>query len=428
MPMWAYKGIGANGKSTGGVRDAESPKLLRQLLKKEGVIVTECEPSKQGAKGAAAAGKGAKGGKGGQPAAGGGALSKEVDLGAIFGGVKKTDVANFTRQLATLLKSGIALAESLGTLFEQTENIRLKVPLGEVRTMVNEGSSFGDALAKHPKIFDELYVSMVRAGEVAGNLDEVLNRLADFLESSQKLKSKVQSAMIYPVIMVVVGVVIMGILMVAVVPEITKMFKSQGKTLPMNTRFLIWIADTLRNYFLFIVLFWGGAIWGFFAWVKSPGGRPTWHRFVLRLPMVGDLARKINVARFSRTLGTMLNAGVPMLRALDTAKEIMGNVIMRKAIEDAKQAVTEGESLAVTLKRSGHFPAMMTHMIAVGERAGALEQMLERVAETYENEVDMRLGRVTAMLEPLMLVGMGGTVAFIVFSILQPIMAMGQFK
>ena len=420
MPMWAYKGIGANGKSTGGVRDADTPTGLRQLLKKEGVIVTECEPSTKGAKGAAV-GKGAKAGSGG-------ALSKEVDLGAIFGGVKKTDVANFTRQLATLLKSGIALAESLGTLFEQTENVRLKVPLGEVRTMVNEGSSFGDALAKHPKIFDELYVSMVKAGEVAGNLDEVLNRLADFLESSQKLKSKVQSAMVYPVIMIVVGVVIMGILMVAVIPEITKMFKSQNKVLPLNTRFLIWVADTLRDYLFFIILFWVGAIFGFRAWIKSPGGRPVWHRFVLRLPMIGDLARKINVARFSRTLGTMLQAGVPMLRALDTAKEIMGNVIMRKAIEDAKQAVTEGESLAVTLKRSGQFPAMMTHMVAVGERAGALEQMLERVAETYENEVDMRLGRVTAMLEPLMLVGMGGAVAFIVFSILQPIMSMGQFK
>ncbi len=417
MPMWAYKGIGATGKAASGVRDADSPKVLRQVLRKEGVIVTDCEPSKQGAKGAAVGGKAA-----------GAGLSKEVDLGAMFGGVKKTEIANFTRQLATLLKSGIALAEALGTLFEQTENVRFKVPLGEIRTQVNEGTSFGDALAKHPKIFEELFVSMVRAGEIAGNLDAVLDRLADFLEGSQKLKSKVQSAMIYPIIMVVVGVGIMGLLMVAVIPEITKMFKSQHKTLPVNTRFLIWFSDTLRNHLLLIVLGWTGAIWGFRAWLKSPGGRQSWDRFVLRLPMIGDLARKINVARFARTLGTMLQSGVPMLRALDTAKQIMGNVIMRKAVEDAKQAVTEGESLAVTLKRSGQFPAMMTHMVAVGERAGALEQMLERVAETYETEVDMRLGRATAMLEPLMLVGMGGTVSFIVFSILQPIMAMGQFK
>lgn len=414
MPMWAYKGIGPSGKPVTGVRDADTPKLVRALLRKEGVVVTDVEPSKVGAGGKAAAK-----GKGG--------LSKEVDLGAILGGVKKTDIANFTRQLATLLKAGIALAEALGTLFEQTDNVRLKVPIGEVRTAVNEGSSLADALGKHPKIFDELYVSMVRAGEVAGNLDDVLVRLADFLDSSQKLKSKVQSAMVYPVIMVIVGAVIMAVLMIAVIPEITKMFKAQGKTLPWNTRLLIFSADVLRNHFLLVVGFWTLTIWGFRRWIKSAGGRPVWHRFVLKIPMVGDLARKVNVARFSRTLSTMLTAGVPMLRALDTAKEILGNVILRRAIDDAKQAVTEGESLAVTLKRSGQFPAMMTHMIAVGERAGQLEQMLERIAETYENEVDMRLTRLTALLEPLMLVFMGGSVAFIVFSILQPIMSMGSF-
>jgi general secretion pathway protein F len=412
MPVYAYKGIGPTGKAVAGVKDAESPKLVRAIMRKDGVVVTAVELSKVGAKAAASAGKG---------------LSKEVDIGAIFGGVKKSDIAAFTRQLATLLKSGIALAESLNTLFEQTDNVRLKVPLGEVRTAVNEGSAFADALSKHPKLFDELYVSMIRAGEVAGNLDEVLERLADFLDGAEKLKSKVQSAMIYPIIMLIVGLVIMAVLMVAVIPEVTKMFKSQGKTLPWNTRLLIWSADTLRHQILLVLAGWAAVIFGFRYWVKSPTGRPAWHRLVLRLPMVGDLARKVNVARFSRTLSTMLTAGVPMLRALDTAKEILGNVILRKAIDDAKQAVTEGESLAVTLKRSGQFPAMMTHMVAVGERAGQLEQMLERVASTYENEVDIRLGRLTAMLEPLMLVAMGGSVAFVVFSILQPIMSMGTF-
>ena len=418
MVMYAYKGIGPSGKSVNGVKDAESPKLVRALLRKDGVVVTSVELSKQGGKGAGAGKPGGKAGSG---------LSKEVDLGAIFNGVSKSDVANFTRQLATLLRSGIALAESLNTLFEQTDNVRLKVPVGEVRTAVNEGSAFADALSKHPKIFDELYVSMVRAGEVAGNLDEVLERLADFLDGAQKLKSKVQSAMIYPLIMLIVGAVIMAVLMIAVIPEVTKMFSSQGKTLPWNTRLLIWGADTLRDYYLLIFIGWGLGIYGFRRWIKSASGRPVWHRFVLKIPMVGDLARKIGVARFSRTLSTMLRSGVPMLRALDTGKEILGNVVLKKAIDDAKQAVTEGESLAVTLKRSGQFPAMMTHMTAVGERSGQLEQMLERVAMTYENEVDLRLGRLTAMLEPLMLVAMGGSVAFVVFSILQPIMSMGSF-
>jgi general secretion pathway protein F len=418
MPMYAFKGISAAGKPASGVKDADSPKALRQLLRKEGIVVTDVALSKSGAGGKAAAAVAA--GKSG-------GLSRQVDLGALFGGVKRGEVANFTRQLATLLKSGIPLAEALGALFEQIENVRFKVPIGEVKTAVNEGSSLADALAKHKKIFDELYISMVRAGEVAGNLDEVLSRLADFIESSQKLKGKVQGAMIYPIVMAVIGIAIMTILMVAVIPELTKMFAQRGKTLPINTRFLIWVSHTIGHYFLFILI---GAIaigYGFFRWTRSTTGRPTWHAFVLRIPVVGALARQVNIARFARTLSTMLHSGVPMLRSLDTGKEIMGNVVLRKVIEEAKQSVTEGESLATTLKRSGHFPPTVIHMIAVGERAGQLEQMLARVADTYEADVDTKLQRFTTLLEPLMLVVMGGTVAFVVFSILQPIMDMGTF-
>jgi general secretion pathway protein F len=417
MPMYAFKGISAAGKAASGVKDADSPKALRQLLRKEGIVVTDVTLSKSGAGGKAAA----------AAAKAGGGLSRQVDLGALFGGVKRGEVAAFTRQLATLLKSGIPLAEALGALFEQIENVRFKVPIGEVKTAVNEGSSLADALAKHKKIFDELYISMVRAGEVAGNLDEVLSRLADFIESSQKLKGKVQGAMVYPVVMAVIGIAIMTILMVAVIPELTKMFAQRGKTLPINTRFLIWMSHTIGHYFLFIIVGALGLGYGFFRWTRSTTGRPKWHAFVLRIPVVGALARQVNIARFARTLSTMLHSGVPMLRSLDTGKEIMGNVVLRKVIEEAKQSVTEGESLAVTLKRSGHFPPTVIHMIAVGERAGQLEQMLARVAETYEADVDTKLQRFTTLLEPLMLVVMGGAVAFVVFSILQPIMDMGTF-
>jgi len=412
MTMYAYKGIGPSGKQIGGVRDADSPKALRQLLRKDGVVVTNVELSKGGVKAASAGGKG---------------LSRQVDLGGLFGGVKKQEIAAFTRQLSTLLTSGIPLAEALSALVEQIENVRLKVPVGEVRTAVNEGSSLADALAKHPKLFDELFVSMVRAGEVSGNLDEVLTRLADFMDASQKLKSKVQGAMVYPIIMIVIGTVIMSILMVAVVPELTKMFGQRGKTLPLNTRMLKWTSHVIGNYFLFILAGIVAIIWGFRAWTKSAKGRPVWHRFILRMPLIGPLARQVNIARFARTLSTMLHAGVPMLRALDTAKQIMSNVILRQAIDEAKIAVTEGDSLAVTLKRSGHFPPTTIHMIAVGERAGQLEQMLGRVADTYEGEVDTKLTRFTTILEPLMLVIMGGAVAFVVFSILQPIMDMTSF-
>ena len=415
MPMYAFKGVGASGKSTTGTREAESPKALRQALRKDGVSVTSYELSKQ-----------SKEGKRQNSAKGG--LSRDVDLGGFFGGVKKTEIATLTRQLATLIKAGIPLAESLGAMTEQITNLRLKTPMSEIRTAVNEGTSFADALARHPKLFDELYVAMVRAGELSGNLDEVLTRLAEFLEASQKLKTKVQSAMIYPAVMVVVGAAIMFVLMIKVIPNITSMFAQTGKTLPLNTRFLIATSKFLGQNILWILI--SIAVFGvvFAKWKSSKDGKQVWHRFTLKLPMIGQLVRTVNISRFSRTLGTMLQSGVPMLRALDTAKMIMGNVILQQAIEEAKRAVTEGESLAVTLRKSGHFPPTMIHMVAVGEKAGQLEQMLERVASTYESEVDTKLGRFTAMLEPMMLVVMGGAVAFIVFSILQPIMDMGTIS
>jgi type II secretion system protein F len=415
MPMYAFKGVSPSGKSVNGVRDADSPKTLRQLLRKDGVLVTSFELSRGGKQAKEANKK-----KGG--------LSRDVDFGGILGGVKKTEIASFTRQMSTLIKSGIPLAEALGALVDQVTNLRFKTPLSEVRTNVNEGMSLADALAKHPRLFDELFVSMVRAGEIAGNLDEVLTRLADFLENAQKLKSKIQGAMIYPLVMLFVGVGIMAVLMIKVIPEITQMFTSQGKTLPWNTRLLIWTSSFMGKNILWLSLGLVASIAVFFKWSSSKEGRPIWHRFVLGLPVLGQLVRTINVGRFARTLGTMLHAGVPMLRSLDTAKMIMGNVILQRAIDDAKKAVTEGESLAQTLKKSGQFPATMTHMVAVGEKAGQLEQMLERVATTYEAEVDTKLGRFTALLEPMMLVFMGGAVAFIVFSILQPIMDLGQLS
>jgi general secretion pathway protein F len=415
MAMYAFKGVAPSGKQVSGVRDAESPKALRQLLRKDGVHVMSFELSRGG--------KLAK-----EQNAKKGGLSRDVDLGGLIGGVKKTEIATFTRQMATLIKAGIPLADTLGALVEQITNVRFKSPVSEVRAAVNEGSSLADALARHPKLFDDLFVSMVRAGEVAGNLDEVLIRLADFLEGSQKLKSKVQSAMIYPVVMLVVGLIIMSVLMIKVIPNITSMFKQQGKTLPINTRMLIASSDFFRNWW-WLALF--GAIaagFVFVQWRRSKEGRLVTDSFTLRLPVLGELARTINVSRFSRTLGTMLSSGVPMLRALETAKQIVGNVLIQQAIDEAKRAVTEGESLAQTLKKSGHFPPTMIHMVAVGEKAGQLEQMLERVADTYDSEVDTKLGRFTALLEPLMLVIMGGGVAFVVFSILQPIMDLGQLS
>jgi general secretion pathway protein F len=414
MPLYAYKGIGPSGKSVSGVKDADTPKGLRQALRKDGVLVTEVEISRSAKKGAA----------GGQKKS---LLKREVSLGDLTGGVKKTEVTAFTRQLATLINAGIPLAEALGALFEQLDNVKLKTIVEEVRSAVNEGGSLADSLAKHPEAFNELFVSMVRSGETAGNLDQVLVRLADFQESSAKLKSKVTSAMVYPVIMVIVMTVIMAVLMVGVVPRITALFDTQEQALPLNTQLLIVVADLTGSYWWAMLLLAAGAGIGFRKWTRTESGRRTWHGFQLKMPLFGPILRRVAVERFSRTLGTMLQAGVPMIRSLETAKAVLGNVVLAEVIEKAKTAVTEGESLAVTLQRSGEFPPTVTHMIAVGERAGQLESMLLRVADAYESEVTMKLEKMTSVLEPLMLVVMGGAVAFVVFSILMPIMEMSNF-
>ncbi len=412
MTLFAYKGIGKNGKNTNGTRDADSPKALRQLLRGEGVTVT----SSSIAKGKGSTSSGSSGGKG---------LNREVEF---LNAIKPIEVQSFARQLATMLNAGIPLAEGLSALAEQTEGDKFRHIVGEIRTDVNEGSSLGDTLAKHPKAFDTLFVSMVRSGETAGNLEQVLSRLADFMESAADLKAKVKGAMIYPVIMLVVGAGIMGFLMVGVVPEITSIFTEQGMALPANTRALIWISDFISSYWLLMIVGTIVFIVVFKAWARTEAGRLKWHTIVLKMPLVGPLVRQVAISRFTRTMGTMLTAGVPMLKVLEISKEVLGNQVLINIIEDARTAVSEGDSLADTLKRSGEFPASVTHMIAVGEKSGALEDMLLRVSDSYEREVGTKLADFTGMLEPLMLVFMGGAVGFVVFSILMPMMDMQKLN
>lgn len=413
MTLYAYKGIGKNGKNTSGVRDADSPKSLRQLLRSEGVTVTDTSIAK-GKKSSGSKSEG--GGKG---------LNREVEF---LNGIKPIEIQSFARQLATMLNAGIPLAEGLSALSEQTEGDKFKHIVGEIRTDVNEGSSLGDSLAKHPKAFDELFVSMVRSGETAGNLEQVLSRLADFMESAADLRAKVKGAMIYPVIMLVVGAGIMGFLMVGVVPEITSIFTEQGMALPANTRFLIWVSDFISSYWVVMILGTIASVFAFKAWARTDAGRLKWHKFVLKMPLVGPLVRQVAISRFTRTMGTMLTAGVPMLKVLEISKAVLGNQVLINIIEKARTSISEGDSLANTLKRSGEFPASVTHMIAVGEKSGALEDMLLRVSDSYEREVGTKLSDFTGMLEPLMLVFMGGAVGFVVFSILMPMMDMQKLN
>ncbi len=409
MPVFAYKGLDARGKQVKGLKEADSGKVLRSILRKEGIYVTEFKQS--GASGAAEKGKG---------------LNREVDVSGLFTRIKPQDVGVFTRQLATLLKAGIPLAESLAALVDQVENPKVREIVADVRRRVNEGSSLAAAMEAHPKMFPALYVNMVRSGETAGNLDQVLFQLADFTDSQIQLKGKVLSALLYPMIMVGVGGLIMTILMVVVVPQIVQLFDDMKQALPWNTKLLIALSDLLTGYWWAVIVFFVGSFFSVRAWKRTESGRRRWDRMRLSMPLFGDLNRKVAVSRFAATLGTMLAAGVPLLRALDIVKNVMENSILEKIVDGAKESIKEGESIAAPLKRSGEFPSLVVHMIAVGERSGQLETMLHNVAEAYQTEVEMKLERLTTLLEPLMIVVMGGAVAFIVFSILMPILQMNQ--
>jgi general secretion pathway protein F len=424
MPVFSYKGFDTRGRAVSGVKDADNLRALRMNLKRDGILITE---AKEAALRAAAAGRAV----GNAAAIGIIGMFNPMAAARYWKERESADsatVAVITRQMGTLMKAGVPLADSLAALVDQVERPGMKRVLADVKTQVNEGSSLADAMGRHAKVFQELYVHMVRAGEESGNLDAVLFRLADFLEAQNKLRSKIISALFYPIAMTIIGAGIMTILMVSVVPKVTAIFADTGKALPWNTELLITISDIIGSWkglVLLAMVIVGVQI--FRRWKTTPSGRAVVDRIILKLWIVGPLARQIAITRFAKTLATMLSSGVPLLRALEIVKAILGNTVLQKVIEDARASIQEGESIAAPLKRSGEFPPIVTHMIAVGERSGQLEQMLEEVAHAYDLEVDMKMSRLTTLLEPLMILLMGGSVAFVVFSILMPIMEMNEF-
>lgn len=407
MSVYVWKGLSPKGKEIKGVRDAESVKALRGLLKREGILVTEALEEEKARK----------------------VQAREIDFKRYFQRVSIGQVGMLTRQLATLLKSGVPLVESLTALIEQLEEEPLmRTALTQVRDKVNEGSSLHDALKAHPKMFSTLYVSMVDAGEASGTLEHVLLRLADFLEAQSKLSGKVASAIAYPAFMALTGIMTIGILMVVVVPKITTIFQDFRQALPWYTRLLIFTSNIVTGWeglvVLALVII---AAWQFRKWQQSVEGRAKWDRWILSWPLFGKLFLQVSVSRFARTLATLLRSGVPVLTAMEITRNVLGNVELMKVIDEAALAVREGDSLAQPLKRSKRFPPIVVHMIAVGERSGQLEEMLENVANAYDLQVERQVETMTRLLEPLLIVVMGGLSGGIAFAILVPLMQMNQF-
>ncbi len=338
--------------------------------------------------------------------------------------VKGKDVVVFTRQLATMIASGLPLLQALEILSSQQENKTFKKVISEVKLDVETGSTFADGLKKHPKVFDELFVNLVAAGEVAGMLDTVLNRLAAYTEKAMKLKSKVKGAMTYPIIVLVVAIGVVSILLVFVIPMFQKMFAEMGGTMPAFTQMVINLSEFTQKNIIWAIV---GVIFLVFAFRRfhaSKGGRVFIDDLVLKLPVLGEVIRKVAVAKFTRTLGTMLASGVSILDGLDIVAKGSGNKTIEKSLLETKKRISEGKNMAEPLAESGVFPPMVVQMIAVGESTGALDQMLGKIADFYDDEVDTAVEALTSMIEPMMMVFLGGTIGGLVVAMYLPIFKM----
>ena len=395
MPVYNYKAINDKGKSVSGVISAESVKIAGDKLRKGGVYLSSIKE-----------------------AAGARRSSRSLP----WSGVSISELAVMTRQFSTLISAGLPLETSLVALYEQTDDQKLKEILSEVRNRLSEGSSLHAALEEHKSVFSDLYVSMVRAGEASGTLDVVLDRLADFLEKQLELTSKIRGAMVYPAIMFVVGMGVLVFMMTFVIPKVADIFEASNKALPFVTVVLIGASDFLRENFALMLVFM--AVVFFFAhrYVKTPSGKKIYDRLSLRIPVFGKMSSKVMISRFTRTLATLLSSGIPLLDAIKASESVLGNSLYVENIRDVQVKVAEGSAFGDCLGQTGIFPPLVVRMVSVGEEVGKIEDMLSKVADMYDTEVDGMLSTLTSLLEPVMILIMGVVMGFIVFAILLPVL------
>lgn len=414
MPSFAYTALDARGQEVRDTMDAASEQEAIQALRQSGYYPTSVMPA-----GKAKAAKAAKAPK--TPGA-----KKDSSISIPFlerKTVKPKTLMIFTRQLATLIDSGLPLLRGLTVLGKQEPDPVMRKTVGKLGDTVTGGSTFSDALSQHPRIFNKLYVNMVKAGELGGVMELVLVRLADFQEKAQKLKNKVVSAMFYPIIVLVIAVAIMAFLLVYIVPKFKEIFDDmlQGRPLPALTQFVISFSEVVQNNFFTIALFIVLVIVAYNVAAKTTKGREVVDAIKLRLPLFGDLIKKGSISRFSRTLGTLVTSGVPILQALNITRDTAGNVVLSNAIQKVHDSVKEGESIVAPLEKSGLFPPMVVSMIDVGEETGQLPEMLLKIADVYDDEVDNTVAGLTSLLEPIMIVFLAVIVGTIVIALFLPL-------
>ena len=408
MPIFEYKAIDGENKVKKGIIDADTTRDARLKLKKERLFVTDIREAR---------------GKKAGPIRIRGVTGVEAPNKA-----RTEQIAAVTRQMASLLQAGIPLAEALRMVIEQAPDKKIESAFRDIREKVTQGMPFGDAVLQHPGYFTDLYSNMVKAGESSGALDKVLIRLAGFLQAQTRLKNKVGAALIYPMVMSIVGVIVVAILMTFVVPRVTQLIKGRGQDLPLPTEILIRVSDFLVNYWLLVLVGALLAVIGFQVFINSERGSLIWDRFKLRVPVFGDLMRKQSMARFSITLATLLRSGVPALQAIQVTKSVLDNKVLQNALQEVSDRVVEGTDIATPMKMSGAFPPTVSYMVGVGEQAGNLEEMLERIAATYDEEVDLATQKLTSVIEPLIIVLLAVIVAGIVVAIVMPLLQLQRAR
>jgi type IV pilus assembly protein PilC len=402
VAVYAYSAINAQGAELEGTLQASDLTTALEQLRQKGLLAQKIDEVRDAD------------------------TSGSVSAGA-FKGVKSKSLQIFSRQFATMIEAGLNVVSALVILEEQTNDRNLGFVIAQLREDVEGGLLLSEAMARHPKVFSRLYVAMVEAGEAAGILDIVLDRVAIQMEKEQKIKSRVKGAMVYPTIVLIFAILVLNGMLLFLVPIFVKIFAQLNGQLPTLTQYVVKASTALRNYWFIIFPVWGGAIFGFFRWKRTESGRQIWDRTRLRFPMkIGDTIRKITIARFSRTLSTLVAAGVDIIKALEITGQASGNWVVEEALADVRNRVREGASIAQPLLESPVFPPMVSHMVKVGEETGELDKMLSKIADFYEEEVDTAIGALTSIIEPLMMIGVGVMVGLIVISMYLPMFKMLQ--
>ena len=419
MPKYSYVAMDAHGKETKGTLEVSTQNEAIGRVKEMGLFPTkivEVDKAKE------KPGKGAKAAKPKAKAKGKG-VNININIPGLSGRVKPKVLTTFTRQLATLVDAGLPLLRGLRVLERQERNPTLKSIIGDLAVAIEGGSTFSEALAQHPKVFNRLFVNMVKAGELGGVLEVVLIRLSEFMEKAQKIKGKVIAAMFYPIAVLIVATCILMILMVKVIPSFKAVFEGmlEGAQLPAFTRLVLGISGMIKDHIIVTLGFVIAFLIVFNLFIRTKFGRRTWDKFKLKMPVIGPVVTKVAISRFTRTLGTLVSSGVPILQALTIVKETAGNVVIAYAVGDVHESVKEGETITAPLEASGIFPPMVISMVDVGEQTGALPEMLLKIADNYDDEVDNAVAAMTSLLEPIMIVFLAVVVGSIVIAMFMPL-------